>query len=620
MLNFWLEVPMLSLLAGSAMAQVAPSSQFTEDLGLVLDPTASPLTANGVGAPTLAWDAVDGFYTMFFETRVGDADAVCPSGYWGIGVASSQDGVTWDIWDQLVVTPTPATPFACVAAHPAVVYDAGTYHLWFKAEQGATEANGSPLVERGWGTNNYSGVAYGTVALSLDDKTADIAAIDAAILALEASLDTRVLAFDAMMDALYADLLAQEDEFVCLPSAPLCAPCGSVTMAVFQQGAGATTSSKDFCQPFTFEVPSTLNLTGSGLTANDFARLLWTYDGGGGNDNCRERLINGSLTYTCTNGHVPGDSITTSSVSLRGQVGSSATTQLFANVTLNASNTGTMTYDGPIFATFDDMDPFSSAPDPNGVLSRLNGMITQLNTLIDWLDNFPVTPDEQVLLDEATALRTEARSLRTFIRNTNTQLTSLQNQRATLLAYTQFVTPNVLSSSVAVQVNQTIGYPSVGKLGGQWVMLVQRYPDLFRAVGATPSALTLDATASLTHGTTTWANTEIFEPALYCDPGSAFEYGSWVAGRSNVRGVLSAAGASDAVSTNAVSWLLNTTADFGWNNADDYRHFDVISDAAGELRMYWVQRVGGINEIHLKSTTATWDPADTLNRVCAAVP
>jgi hypothetical protein len=591
------------IVASTASAQ----SVFDEDFGRVIDPASSPVTANGIGAPTVAWDPNDETFVMFFETRVGAATPQCPAGTWGIGAASSADGVNWDIWDQLVVTPTAGTPYACVAAHPATVWEGGVFHLWFKAEQG------TGATEQGWGTNNYSGVGYGTIDLSLDDKSADIAAIDAEMQALEDIVDQAVLDLDTTLTQLEASILAQSDEFECVPTAPICAPCNDVFLAGIQSGAGTVTNRRDFCQPFAFVLPTNLNATG--LTVpGDQIRLEWD-EAGGGNHFCRERLIGGIQTMTCNGGDIPGTTVVTADSYVELQVRSSGNWVVVGSANLSASNAQTTT--GDVLDGITALQAFTSIPDDAGVFPLVPAFRADLLDLINWLNLAPVTPDETLLRAELVAARAEARDVRQLISTTNTQLAALQAERDDLVAYTQYVSPSIQSNGVALQLNQVFGYPSVAKIGNEWVMVLQQYPNLYRASGASPDAFTLDADSIIDAGAVSWANTEVFEPSLYCavtDP--SFPYRTWLAGRAIVAGTLSTAGASDAISSDGLTWLLNTTADFLWGDINDYRHFDVVSDASGSLRMYWVKRVGGVNEVHLQATDPTWIATDTLNRDC----
>jgi hypothetical protein len=585
---------MLALFLSAALASV-----FDQDLGVVLSPGASPLTANGISAPTVVWDPDDQLFVMFFETKTDASTAGgCAAGKWSIGAASSVDGVTWDVWDQPVVSPTPGTPYACVAAHPAAVYDNGQFHLWFKAEQG-TAVVGTPA----WGTTNYAGVGYATVDVRLDDKTSEIAAIDAQINALEAARDQAVLDYSDTLVQYEADLNAQSDEFACLSTAPVCAPCTSSRLAASRTGFGTRTATRPFCQDFGFVVPSDLTLTTSGLYVYGSAVLAW--DGG----TCTKSRFFGVTSFSCT--VAPGTSVTTRSSSLA--VTNVGIGTVSGSVTLAANNVQDVS--GLILSDLQTLLAYTSVPNITQTASRLPGWITRLNTMFNWLNTAPVTPDEAFLRTETDVVRTEAQALQALITSTATQVADLQDDRNALLAYVPGVDASVMSG-VALQLNSTFGYPSVAKIGGDWVMMLQQYPDLYRASGTQPDAFTLDVAPVVTAGTVAWADTEVFEPSLYCADDPVFPYVSWLAGRTVVGGLFSTAGASDAISDDGLAWLLTTLADFTWTDNNDYRHFDVVADDTGELRMYWIKRVGGLNEVHLKSTTTTWVAADTRARVC----
>jgi hypothetical protein len=324
--------------------------------------------------------------------------------------------------------------------------------------------------------------------------------------------------------------------------------------------------------------------------------------------------VAGTVTMTCNGGLTPGVSSTTAQSRIELTVRASGNWTVGGNVNLSSTNAQTTT--GPIFDAIDDLQTFTMVPDAAGAFPFLTPFRVDAAELRDWLDIPPVTADEAALRTEVQAARVEARRLRQQILAANTDIAALEAERAVLVAYTQFVTPSIQSNRVALVLNQTFGYPSVAKIGSEWVMLLQQYPDLYRASGTSPDSFTLGASPVITSTTATWANTEVFEPSMICADDVVFPYVSWVGGRSLVAGMLSTAGASDAVSSDGVTWLLNTAADFLWGSNDDYRHFDVITDSAGALRMYWVQRVGGVNQVRLKATDASWTATDTQNRVC----
>ncbi|MCA9494123.1 MAG: hypothetical protein KC621_29550 [Myxococcales bacterium] len=584
---------------------VALASVFSHDQGRVLDPASNPLTVNGIGAPTVAYDEDDDLFVMFFETQIDPSTADgCSVGHWAIGAASSPDGVTWTIWDAPVVSPTPGTPYACVAAHPAVVYDAGVFHLWFKAEQG-NAVSGSPP----WGTANYTGVGYATVDVALDDKTAEIAAIDAEITALQDALEADLLDYDAALLQYDTDVRAQGDEFTCVsPSAPVCGPCSSVSL-VANASNNTVTDTRTFCQPYAFTVPATVPTTPAALYSS--TTLSWTTTGGTAQSCTWSWIVGYPFTTSCSSGITPGtSSVTVDDVSLQSYalLGTNA-----ASVTLPATNAQGVS--GGLLSYLASLQAQTAIPDSSAVSSLLPGWIIQLDEMESWLSTPPVTPDESLLLVETQQLRTDALALQTAIADTDADIAVLQAERDVLAAYTQTVDATVLNG-VALAIDTTFGYPSVAKLGSTWVMLFQDYPDLYRATATSPDAFTLDTNPVIVAGQAAWATTEVYEPSMQCTGDLLFPYGTWVAGRRLLGGTFPVGGASDATSNNGIDWFLNLTADFLWASADNYRHFDVITDDRGELRMYYVQRVGGVNEVHLKSTTTIWPSTGTSNRVC----
>ncbi len=149
------------LLGASAEAQSA--ADFTDLSGPLMQP--SELTwglQTTIGSPTVFFDDSAGFDVLFmvFETQVGAPTSGCPAGTWGLGIAYSFDGLTWNDWFPLV-EPDDAY-YTCVAAHPTTVELAGggSWVIYFKAEQDPA------LCPTGasWGCDRYAGI--GRVAFS----------------------------------------------------------------------------------------------------------------------------------------------------------------------------------------------------------------------------------------------------------------------------------------------------------------------------------------------------------------------------------------------------------------------------------------------------------------------
>ncbi|MFK7927509.1 MAG: hypothetical protein AB8H79_04940 [Myxococcota bacterium] len=144
----------------------------------VLIPDASWPTwlERGTGSPTVTYDADNEQWVMFFEARLtqdyldGTPQdwSACqpredgPRVVWAVGRATSPDGINnWAIDNAPVVLPEPGTWRACQTAHPWVVNVEGTYHMYFKAEQGFSPCtDGEP--EPAWGCGRMTGVGYAT--------------------------------------------------------------------------------------------------------------------------------------------------------------------------------------------------------------------------------------------------------------------------------------------------------------------------------------------------------------------------------------------------------------------------------------------------------------------------
>lgn len=85
----------------------------------------------GVQAGTVAYDAANGNYVMYFESQTAAADGTCTGGYWSIARAVSTDGGdTWTHDASPVLAPVASTNYSCSLGQPGVVYDGEKYHLF----------------------------------------------------------------------------------------------------------------------------------------------------------------------------------------------------------------------------------------------------------------------------------------------------------------------------------------------------------------------------------------------------------------------------------------------------------------------------------------------------------
>ncbi len=197
-----------------AFATAADAQTFTKHDQFLLEPNAADFTANGVGSPAVVWDPDQQLYVMLFESRLGGGDATCTWGPWGIGVATSADGISdWTVWPDVVIEPGPDLYRRCVAAHPAVLYDQGTYRIWFKAHQGNNACADGDLP---WGCERISGVGYAEGTMNFkssadlrDELVAEIQALQAGqvdIVVLHADTDDFQDLLEGELEDPYKDL------------------------------------------------------------------------------------------------------------------------------------------------------------------------------------------------------------------------------------------------------------------------------------------------------------------------------------------------------------------------------------------------------------------------------
>ena len=615
-----LEGPMwLAMLLGGNTA--AAQTWSTEATG-VLVPEAGTITENGVGSPTVVWDPVIARYVMFFETQTAPSDADCINGQWSIGAASSDDGLTWDVWPDPVVSPTDGTPWRCVAAHPSVTLDGTEYHLYFKSEQGTNAcATSTPT----WGCKNYTGVSHALMTVALDDFTNEIAAVQAQIDPIEAARTAEVDTFTADLTDFRAMLEAEQSTFACASGVPICVPCGGKSFDT--NGADASyPSSHNFCQDFRFPIPSTISATVGTPSSVYFTMRVattsgtqflchyrkrngvWSLDYGPDatvDNRCNVVSITGGTEVTVGAGLSDGTPAIQFSRSAGGGQGL---------ITLTASNLATQTYTGGAFDTIDGILPLAAAHDYDGVQALIPDLETDLYSLGVWLVNNPPVPTD--LFNAGLAIYESLPQLDQDLTLYANELAPLYAELDGYLAYTQDVFAT-LDGGTALLLKRSLGYPSVMKLGAEWLMTIQDGTNIQRATAsAAAGPFTMDATPILTAGQVSWAMSEVFEPNLVCE-GGAMPYQMYFGGRTLTGGVVTDGGISDAVSSDGITWLANLSAQLiAWTSPDEYRHFDVIRSSDGDYRMWYTEKVGGLNQVGVNTTNPGFVDANAQQRVC----
>jgi len=158
-------VTLFALALGTAQAQTAADWSIYPT---VLLTGADVPYGSTVGSPSVIYDSVSDRYIMFFETFMANSPN-CPAGDWGIGLATSPDGLNWNVSANPLIAPDPTSPnptyHSCVAAHPGAIYippsaggaPGGTVYVYFKAEQ-ASDACAVLDPDPSWGCGQYTGV------------------------------------------------------------------------------------------------------------------------------------------------------------------------------------------------------------------------------------------------------------------------------------------------------------------------------------------------------------------------------------------------------------------------------------------------------------------------------
>lgn len=162
--------------AAAMAADVYPYDTDGDEVADILIPSSAwpEWATRGTGSPNVVYDADSDRWIMHFEARLSDAYldstgrdySACqvqedrPRVVWGIGRATSTDGLSgWTIDPQPVVVPD-GTWRQCSTSHPWVVVTEGDWHLYFKAEQGFNPCPDGE--EPAWGCGRMTGVGHAT--------------------------------------------------------------------------------------------------------------------------------------------------------------------------------------------------------------------------------------------------------------------------------------------------------------------------------------------------------------------------------------------------------------------------------------------------------------------------
>lgn len=147
---------MTSLLAlALSTAPAAQAAPIFFDTGLVLRAPSTGSFTGGINAPTVEFDRLNNRFVMYFESPQSTYPSTC-SGSYAIGRATSTNGVVWSVDSTPVIAydGISGSNRECGASQPAVIYQNGTWHLFFSQARAASYT-GAP-------SNESGGIGYAT--------------------------------------------------------------------------------------------------------------------------------------------------------------------------------------------------------------------------------------------------------------------------------------------------------------------------------------------------------------------------------------------------------------------------------------------------------------------------
>jgi hypothetical protein len=126
----------LALLFSTGTAQAADTYGVVD--AAVIGPKAGSWYEGGVGAPSATVTRTSDKLVMVFESQLEGPTVQCPTGRWGVGIATSSDARTWAVRGTPLVADTPGSWHDCGAREPTLVVEGDDTHIWFVGLQDVT--------------------------------------------------------------------------------------------------------------------------------------------------------------------------------------------------------------------------------------------------------------------------------------------------------------------------------------------------------------------------------------------------------------------------------------------------------------------------------------------------
>lgn len=187
-----------------------------------------------------------------------------------------------------------------------------------------------------------------------------------------------------------------------------------------------------------------------------------------------------------------------------------------------------------------------------------------------------------------------------------------------------FQPPIQIASDPVLPVGATFGFPSVVRQNGTWTMIIAEYPHFREAHAAAPGGPWTLGPIVMEPGVTVWSEDDLYNPSLVCEGGAgplpAYPFTTVFGGRNRDTpfGPVVDGGVGEAISTNALSWLIGITP-FTFTGDLAFRHWDAVrvGAGAGETLLWFSEKdASGVLHVGLAATADEWDPADIHTRIC----
>jgi hypothetical protein len=171
----------------------------------------------------------------------------------------------------------------------------------------------------------------------------------------------------------------------------------------------------------------------------------------------------------------------------------------------------------------------------------------------------------------------------------------------------------------------TIGFPKMTKVGNDFRMALQVYPDIWTAESTNLNSFSPSVALTVAEMQTavSYAQDELFNPSTICndDPALVFPNAMFVGARDTAFGAVVDAGWSKAMLDQvSLTYFLETTPQQTWTNNNEWRHFDVhkLNTGTDEYVVWFDEKdpATGNLSIRFGGTDIAISGTDLVSKVC----